>query len=179
MDKDDFEQGMSHDDALSHNLGEDGLRTDEARTKFKSNFEGLKDRPDYDGYLTLAEANEWFRNGNGQPLFADLSKINLSGLYSLGEKYVGKIKVINVLLCGGSVNDGLIYGQITLKRYPNHHVRAYEDRYNFEMHNQFNPLNWPRNVETLIGRIVAGKGKEFSINLYGSKRLTPLFPWIK
>lgn len=49
----------------------------------------------------------------------------------------------------------------------------------FEMHNPLNPLNWPRNIETIIGKSVAGNGKPFEINIYGSKKLTPILPWIK
>ncbi len=103
----------------------------------------------------------------------------MSGILSLGEKYVGQVKTFNLLLNSNSLNDGLVYGNITLKRYPNHSVRAYADEYNFEMHNPKNPLNWVRNAETIIGRKVAGEGKSFEINIYGSKKLTPILPWIK
>ena len=48
-------------------------------------------------YLTLDEANEWYRNGNGQPLYVSLEKINLDGLVSLGEDYVGKKYTFNLL----------------------------------------------------------------------------------
>lgn len=44
-------------------------------------YMNLPNRPDYDGYLTLSEANEWYRNGNGQPLFIDSSKISLLKIY--------------------------------------------------------------------------------------------------
>ena len=42
-----------------------------------------------------------------------------------------------------------------------------------------NPLNWIRNAETIIGSYHAGKGTAYKINIYGSKQLEPLFPWIK
>ena len=92
---------------------------------------------------------------------------------------VGQVKAFNLLLVSNSVNDGLVYGQITLKRYPNHTVRAFADKYNFEMHSWKNPLNWGRNAETVIGGIVAGKGTGYEINIYGSKKLKPILPWIK
>ena len=179
MNKDNFKQGMSHDDALSKSLGVEGLKGEGATTKFSDHYNGLKDRPDYDGYLTLSEANKWYKEGNGQPLFTSLAKIDLSGILSLGENYVGEKGSYNLLLNSNSVNDGLVYGSITLKRYSDHQVRAYADEYNFEMHNAWNPLNWPRNAETLIGRKVAGEGQKFDINIYGSKKLTPILPWIK
>ena len=179
MDKDDFKQGMSHDDAKEKDKGTDSFKDDNAKQKFKKSYDSLKDRPDWDGKLTLAEANDWYRNGNGQPLFINLANINLDGIISLGEKYVGVQDHFNLLLHSSSINDGLVYGQITLKRYPNHQVRAYSDKYNFEMHNWLNPLNWGRNIETLIGRLYAGKGVDYEINIYGSKKLEPVLPWVK
>lgn len=47
------------------------------------------------------------------------------------------------------------------------------------MHSWKNPLNWPRNFETLIGRLVAGKGVPYEINIYGTGQLNPIIPWIK
>jgi len=187
MNKEDFKQGMSHEEAMAKGKTLDNMSFDEAKNfanngKFKdfiNHYNNLSNRPDWDGYLTLKEANEWYRNGNGQPIFVDLSKIDLSGIYSLGEKYVGQVKTFNLLLNSGSLNDGLVYGKITLKRYPNHQVRAFADRYDFEMHNPKNPSNWGRNAETVIGKKVAGEGTPFDINIYGSATLKPLFPWIK
>lgn len=72
-----------------------------------------------------------------------------------------------------------IYGNITLKRYPNHQVRAYSDTYNFEMHPWTNPLNWGRNIETIIGNKVAGTGIPYDIHFYGAQTLIPILPWIK
>ncbi len=127
----------------------------------------------------MSEANKWYREGNGQPIFTSLDKIDLSGIFSLGENFVDDKDSYNLLINSNSINDGLVYGNITLKRYPNHQVRAYADEYDFDMHNQWNPLNWTRNAETKIGRKVAGEGQKFEINIYGSKKLTPILPWIK
>ena len=179
MNESDFKQGMSHEEALKHNLGPDGLIDESARMRLEQNYNSLPSRPDYDGKLTLNEANDWYRNGNGKPLFVSLDKINIDGVLSLGENYVGETKSVNLLLNSSSINNGLVYGQITLKRYPNHQVRAYSDKYNFEMHSWINPINWGRNIETLIGRKVAGKGMPYEINIYGSKTLKPILPWIK
>lgn len=187
MDKSDFKQGMSHEKAMEVGNTLDNMSWDNALKfanngnfeNFLNNYNNLNTRPDWDGYLTLNEANEWYRNGNGQPLYTDLSKIDLSGIYSLGEKYVGNQDHFNLLLNSNSLNDGLVYGSITLKRYPNHQVRAYSDRYDFEMHNGWNPLNWPRNAQTVIGRAYAGEGQKYNINIYGSQQLTPILPWIK
>ena len=97
MDKKNFSQGMSHEDALSHNLGKDGFQDEIAYEKFSKHYAGLKDRPDYDGYLTLSEANDWYKNGNGEPLYVDAAKINLfpvtTGTFEEGE---GSSKYINL-----------------------------------------------------------------------------------
>ncbi|NLZ46130.1 MAG: hypothetical protein GX896_05510 [Clostridiales bacterium] len=183
----DFKQGMSNDDAMAKGRTLDNM-SDAQAMKFANNgnfenflnhYNSLSSRPDWDGYLTLSEANDWYRNGNGQALFTDLGKIDLSHLYSKGEKYVGEKKTISLFRASSSTNDALVYGQITLKRYPNHQVRAYSDEYNFETHNAWNPLNWPRNIQTSIGRYYAGEGQKYDINIYGSKTLKPLYPWTK
>ena len=114
MNKSDFRQGMSYDDAMKNNLGLEGLTNQEATDKYTSSFKDLKDRPDWDGYLTFNEANNWYQNGNGQPLFLSLDQIDLSGIFSLGDKYVGQIKTFNSLLVSDPINGGLVYGQITL-----------------------------------------------------------------
>ena len=179
MRKEDFKQGMSHQDALSFATDLAENNKEEAEMRMNLHYASLRNRPDWDGYFTLSEANEWFRNGNGQSLYTDLSKIDLSGIVSLGENYVGQTKVINLLFSSNSLNDGLVYGKVTLKRYPNHSVKAYADKYDFDIKPWSNPLNWGRNLETIIGKKKAGEGVPFEINIYGSKQLTPILPWIK
>ncbi len=60
-------------------------------------------------------------------------------------------------ICDTQLDSDDDYGQITLKRYPNHSVRAYSDTYNFDMKPWVNPINWGRNVQTAIGKRVAGQ----------------------
>ena len=52
----------------------------------------------------------------------------------------------------------------------------YADKYDFDMKSWKNPLNWGRNSETIIGEHVAGEGKPFEINIYGSKKLKSMYP---
>ncbi len=47
------------------------------------------------------------------------------------------------------------------------------------MHSWWNPLNWGRNVETILGDKVAGNGTPYKIHFYDSQTLTPILPWIK
>lgn len=178
MDPNFFRQGMPFSEAKQYDVGFQGLNDENAVSLFMSSYCSLPLRPDWDGFLTLEEANEWYRTGNGQPLYVSLEKIDLSGLQSLGEQKVGQTKAISLFLVS-SVNDALVYGKITLRRYPHHMVRAFADTYNFDMKPWRNPINWGRNVETIIGHKVAGEGKEYEINIYGSKRLMPVLPWIK
>jgi RHS repeat-associated protein len=179
MNSENFKQGMSVEAALNNNLGIEGLNGVDAQNKFTDHYNSLKGRPDYDGYLTLEDANEWYRSGNGQSLYTSLEKIDLSGIYSLGEGFVGQEKAFNLLLNSNNLNDALVYGTITLKRYPNNTVRAYNDQYDFIPNDWNNPLNYIRNLSTLGGQIVAGVGIPYDINIYGSKTLTPIFPGIK
>mgnify|MGYP002412146070 FL=1 len=182
MQKKDFKQGMSHEDALEKGTlyGElPKVINPTILDKIESHHKALPNRPDYDGYINQIDANDWYRNGKGEPLFTDLNKIDLSNIRSLGEKHVGDIRTFNLFFASNSLIDALVYGQITLKRYPNHQIKAYSDTYNFEMHNWSNPLNWGRNAETVLGGINAGKGTPYTIHIYGSKTLKPYFPWTK
>ena len=174
MNSENFIQGMSPDEALSYSLGYGGLAGDNAKRRLSNHYDNLPSRPDYDGYLTLEEANQRYRSGSGEALFTSLEKIDLSGIYSLGENYIGDERTFNLFLNSNSLNDALVYGSIRLKRYPNDLVKAFNDIYDFEMHGGI--LNLPRDIATKIGKVVAGEGKSYKIQIYGSKKLSPLFP---
>ena len=47
MDEKNFTQGMSHDDALVYDLGEEGFQDEIAYGKYARHYAGLQDRPDY------------------------------------------------------------------------------------------------------------------------------------
>lgn len=171
MDSQYFHQGMSPDEASQYHLGMEGLVDPDAVSRFNDSFNSLSSRPDWDGYLTLSEANYWFRNGNGQPLYVSLDKIDLSGLVSLGDNYVGQEKYINLFFASGSLNDAMVYGNIKLVRYPHDTVRAKADYYDFDIKpwNSFSTIG--RNIQTIIGSRVAGQGVGYHINIYGSQKL--------
>ena len=115
-----------------------------------------------DGVATLEDTNKWYREGYDQPLFADLSKLNLNILRADIQK--GDKKAINVITYGSSIENFLVYGTITIKRTGDLTVKAYFDKYDFNIQNQWNPLNWVRNIEKKI----AGSGVPFYIHLTGN-----------
>ena len=81
MRSEDFRQGMSHVDALSLETVLDGNDKD-AEIRLYSHYSQLKNRPDWDGYLTKSETDDWWLHGNGEPLFVDMERIDLHGINS-------------------------------------------------------------------------------------------------
>ena len=65
MDAEYFRQGMQHGDAIERNreVGQD------IQDKIAEHYNSLPSRPDYDGYLTRAEANSWWLGKSGESLF--------------------------------------------------------------------------------------------------------------
>jgi hypothetical protein len=89
-------------------------------------FLSLPGRPDYDGLITLDEANEWYHNGNGGPLYADISKINfLSSGLSVQDFPKGGVLAVNFFDAfnhqrdalwrpAGDLNVARVYGALSL-----------------------------------------------------------------
>ena len=180
MDSQFFRQGMSPDDAQKYNLGLSALVDPDALLRFNESFYNLSSRPDWDGYLTLKEANDWYRNGKGQSLFVSLEKIDLSGLVSLGDEYVGQERYINLFWGSHSLNDAMVYGNIKLVRYPYDMVRAKADYYDFDMKPWISLKTIGRNIETVIGKKVAKNGVGYKVHIYGSKQLKSISrPWVR
>ena len=174
MNRDDFIQGMAHDDAIVYNMGESGFVSDDARMRYENSYQGLADRPDYDGKLTLKEANEWYRSGSGEPLYVDASKIDLSPVTTQDlEEGIGKY--INFAsLSYANKETGLVYGNIKLTLIDSDGtvklggVNGLLDNYGFEMHKGGSVF---RNMATRIGRVVAGKGVSYNIYNYNNGKV--------
>jgi hypothetical protein len=174
MKRSDFKQGMSHEEALSKSTDLNTNNREEAEMKMNIHYSGLKDRPDYDGKITLSEANEWYRTGNGDPLYADASQIDLNPLnksdFSVGEsKYVNFLSPKNM-----NPETGSVYGTIKVTRLNSNGLvklggsNGYLDTYDFKPDGRF-----MRDINTAIGRTVAGKGIPFNIYTYGNGQLKP------
>ena len=178
MEASEFSQSMSHDEAVKKDLGEAGLQGENAKSKMEEHFSGLSSRPDYDGHITLGEANEWFRNGNGSPLYVDLSKIDLTPIKttSFGNK-TGKLVynfATNFAMGDGLVadfNTASVYGTLTLNLVNVHDgavlignaKTSIIDNYGFELRGDGSF----RDKLTTVGHRVAGKGAPYDIYGYG------------
>ena len=106
MDVENFTQGMSHEDALSNSLGAEGLNGKEAASNLVSHYNGLKDRPDYDGFVTVSEGIDWAKANSGaldnptpdNMLYLDASKLDFGNIKIADFKNgVGKSSPINTL----------------------------------------------------------------------------------
>ncbi|MBB4802054.1 RHS repeat-associated protein [Flavobacterium nitrogenifigens] len=157
----------------------------------KQNMEDQEnERPDADGIITLAEANFWYRNGRGESLYADLSKIDLDFISVSDFKAVGDVKTFQSLF---KSSNGLVYGNITLKYEGGTRVsviKGYHDTYDFDRHGQRskNPKAWGRvkenakrafrNFATVGGRMLADRfplnlhNQEFKIYFYGYGKIS-------
>lgn len=69
MEKEDFELKYSHAEALKLDLGVGCLIDEAAKEQYLKTYNDLPNRPDWDGYITLSEANHWYRHGNGETLW--------------------------------------------------------------------------------------------------------------
>jgi RHS repeat-associated protein len=127
----------------------------------------------HDGHVTLEEANMHYRGGQGQEIFADLSRIDLSGI-SVSDFGGSNQNTFNLLdpKYFSSFNDGLVYGSITLTLHSGGVVTANYDVYDFDIHGSyFSRL--VRNPLTTLGNIHAGLGTPFKINFYGKGKVGP------
>ena len=50
-------------------------------------------------------------------------------------------------------------------------LKCFDDRYDFDMHPWISPKNWPGNVETIVGRMHAGDGDKFWIEIRGERKV--------
>jgi hypothetical protein len=174
MEEEKFKQSMSHEDATIKNLGVYGLQGADAKTKLVNHYKGLKDRPDYDGYLTLDEANKWYREGEGKPLFVDASKIDLSPVEKSDFSKVGGSFYKNFAFTSNR-ETGLVYGNIKLTLINEQGdiklggKGGLLDIYDFDY--KSGVKNIPRNIATLIGESKAGIGMGFNIFNYGTGKI--------
>ncbi len=166
MSVENFKQGMENKKAISFHRD---LNNEDAYKKVEEHHKGLPSRPDYDGELTLKEANEWYRNGNGEALFVDASKIDLSPATTKDLK-LNKPEPINFASpLKPNLKTGLVYGTLLLTL-TNENTGTVVigknnkiDEYDFDHQKG----RFFRNIATKIGEKVAGKGTSYIIYGYG------------
>jgi len=180
MNKNDFKQNMSHNDALR--LGT--LRSQlpmiinaDILSKIDNKVASFPSRPDWDGHLTKAEADAWWLGKSGDPLYVDQSKIDLPGITTksfdnINENFIYKNFIWNLS------NTGKVYGTLKLTLIDANlgtvHIggRKYMDKYDFGMDSR--PL---RNAATWIGRPGgANDGVDFLIYGYGNATVPVVLP---
>ena len=130
--------------------------------RFKDPVDFFASRPENgDGYITLGEANYHFRNGNGVALSADIRKLDLSGLDPGIFSGPGDIE----RFVTAKPFDFSTLGSIRLRLNSDSTVSALYDVYDFNI--DWANRSFVRNVETIGGSIVAGRGTPFRINFSG------------
>jgi len=110
MNKADFTQGMEHAEAEKKDLGFAALKDyDKSIVKLWNNFNGLKNRPDYDGFVTIQEGVDWAKSHPGalqnptleNMLYIDASKLDFGNITTADFKNgVGKSSPINLFNAG-------------------------------------------------------------------------------
>ena len=114
MNKEDFSQGMSGEEADSKNLGPDCFNNVDAYNKAATHHANLPSRPDFDGKLTLGEANSWFEGNSGESLFVDSSQISVYSVETGDfENGVGS-SMYNNFFGSSDYETGVVYGTIKM-----------------------------------------------------------------
>ncbi|MDE6301535.1 MAG: hypothetical protein K2M19_07445, partial [Muribaculaceae bacterium] len=191
MNKGDYNPNMTTAEVDKVALTNKGI-DDSIIKNIEKQIEGFKTRPDYDGYITFAEATDWYRAGSGETLYADITKLDFSAIelskVSASEFTYPNLSLTSLVSCIGicglgynptipntsdalalsswmntQFKEGLTYGHIGLKRNTNGSIYAAPDEYDFGMHED----SFFRNVATKFGEAFAGKGTSFKIEFYG------------
>ncbi|HMQ09012.1 MAG TPA: RHS repeat-associated core domain-containing protein, partial [Saprospiraceae bacterium] len=110
MKKEDFKQGMSEKEAESKSTYRDrkdpnyGFSSKEAAQKYGDHYANLKNRPDYDGFVTITEGVEWAKSHPGalekpsaeNTLYIDASKLDFGNIATTDFDAVGAVTAINL-----------------------------------------------------------------------------------
>ena len=170
MNVNDFVQGMSHEDALALSTSLNEKNLEMAELKMKTHYSNLKNRPDWDGYLTYLEAREWWRNGNGEALYVNQSLIDLSPLSIIDFNGQNRITHNFFFDMESDKDVGRVYGTLTLHMI-DHDIgevklgnsnSAYIDTYDFNSGGSM-----MRNIATRVAKIIVGNGTPFKIYGWG------------
>jgi len=121
--------------------------------------------------MFYVDANEWYREGGGNPLFVNAAKIDLSPVKKSDFSKVGDSFYKNFAFTTNT-ETGLVYGNIKLTLMNDKGViklggtGGLLDKYDFDY--KSGVKNIPRNIDTWIGKQRAGKGTGYDIFNYGT-----------
>lgn len=131
-------------------------------------------RPDEDGYITFLEARDWYRNGGGKSLYADLAGLDLSKISASDfPEGIGSSKVFNLdQKYFANKNDAAVYGSISLRLTSQNTVVATSafDIYDFDI-KPWSSQTFIRNVATMGANAIHGSGQSFVIWIYGQGKI--------
>jgi hypothetical protein len=188
MNKDDFKQGMSHEDALDKGT----LRSDmplvtspKIFNKIDNHFAGLSSRPDYDGFVTIDEGIQWAKDhpntlpNNITPdnsLYLDASKLNFGDLsvdnIGLKQGQKGNVNLFDYVHWTSSSSRATTYAlgntQMKLLNPNAGTVKLFWDDYNWDYHN--NPPSGTRDrlIQAERWRSGVNSSHGFRVFMYGT-----------
>jgi RHS repeat-associated protein len=191
MDRKNFQQNMSHDDALNNSTYFDMHHYSEAEARCLDHFNSLKDRPDYDGFVTISEGIQWAKNHPNakfhptpdNTLYIDAAQLDLgfltvknSGL-NVGDDYVN-INLYDFVDRKNprSVNTTYALGNTGIKLLDNKGTISFSgDVYDWDYHTK-SPM---RNSLIFFERLRRGLDDShgFKICIYGTAKLNQTWPF--
>lgn len=120
-----------------------------------------------DGKLQRTEANDWWENSNGAPVYVDNSKIDWTGLKIPKGKVAGDVFSITTVeaFLNLPYETAATYGGTSFRVIDSETVSVFDQDYDFEMHNVENVSTVLRNIATAVGR-PSNCGTDFSIHFY-------------
>ena len=138
-------------------LGSDVVRNTDGAVLSAGDSLAIRSDGDYsdgDNHLTLDEANQHARWGQGRDVWVDASRLSfeITGPGNKPGRFAGRV----------TGNDWYVHGSGTANLRSNGTYGIFDGQYNFEQHeNSYNPITGARNIATRIGRATATKfGRE-------------------
>ncbi|MFC4739226.1 FG-GAP-like repeat-containing protein [Flavobacterium ponti] len=126
-----------------------------------------------DGKLSLQEANQWYRIGNGESLTVDASKLDLNFI-DTSKMIKNKKYLVQSLLHS---TDGRVYGRFYVKYLGNNQVSVEPDVYDFDLNFskdlKLSEFFGARNIFTALGHLFAGQGTSYDIYFFGVNTIMP------
>ncbi len=153
MRRPDFKQGMSHLDAISFATDLAENNREEAEIRMNRHYASLKNRPDWDGFVTIDEGIAWAKSHVGaldhpssdDALYLDGSKLNFGRLsvnnIGLAEGGKGNVNLLDYTILFSRSSRSTTYAlgntQIQLIDSKKGIIKLFSDDYNWDYHNSF------------------------------------------